>query len=120
MSMETVRVTPGILPPTMRTTPNSPMVWAKDRTMPEIRPAEDSGAITRTNVRSGDAPSVADAAISLESTEENDEANGCTAKGRLYRIDPITRPQNVKARVWPVSEIHQRPSGLRGPSATRT
>src|SRR5215469_11505476 len=120
MSMETVRVTPGMLPPTMRTTPNSPIVWAKDSTVPLIRPADESGAITRMKVRNGDAPSVADAAISLESTEENEAVNGCTAKGRLYRIDPITRPENVKARVWPVSETHQRPSGLRGPRATKT
>src|SRR5215469_4238099 len=99
MSIETVRVTPGMLPPTIRTTPNSPIVWAKDSTVPVISPADESGAITRMNVRSGEAPSVPEAAISLESTEENEVAKGCTAKGRLYRIDPTTRPENVNARV---------------------
>ena len=29
--VEITRVCPGILPPTIRTTPNSPMVWAKLR-----------------------------------------------------------------------------------------
>src|ERR1035438_5119957 len=47
MEMETVRVTPAILPPTMRTTPNSPMVWAKLRMAPVAIPERASGTTTR-------------------------------------------------------------------------
>ena len=52
---------PGMLPPTIRTTPNSPIVWANVRTSAERRPSIDSGSVTRTNVRSGEAPSTAEA-----------------------------------------------------------
>src|SRR4030081_2207997 len=34
-------------------------------------------------------------------------------------MEPITKPAKVKASVWPVRDCHQRPSGLREPSATR-
>src|SRR5207245_11534069 len=61
MSIETVRVTPGMLPPTMSTTPNSPMVWAKLRTTPVTTPAIDNGNVTRTNVASRDIPRVHEA-----------------------------------------------------------
>src|SRR5215472_17731647 len=117
MSMETVRVTPGILPPTIRTTPNSPMVCAKLKATPVISPGSESGTTTRKKVCSGETPSVADAATNLRSTLANDDANGCTAKGKLYKMDPRTSPVKVKASVWPVREIHQRPNGLCGPSA---
>ena len=42
--------------------------------------------------------------------------------GRLKPVDmdPITSPENVNASVCPVSVIHHRPMGLRGPSATKT
>src|SRR6202035_4483790 len=99
MSMETVRVTPGMLPPIMSTTPNSPMVWAKAKTTPVISPGTERGTTTRKNVRDGEAPSVAEAASNLRSTEENAAVKGCTANGRLYRTEPITKPENVKASV---------------------
>src|SRR5229473_6810905 len=47
MSMATVRVTPGMLPPTMSTTPNSPTVWAKLKAVPVINPGTESGSTTR-------------------------------------------------------------------------
>src|SRR3984893_4846843 len=120
MSMETVRVTPGLLSPTMSATLKSPRVWAKLKAMPVINPGTERGSTTRENVRNGEAPRVAEAAISLRSTEEKEAAKGCTAKGRLETIERITKPAKVKARVWPVSDCHQRPNGLREPSATRT
>ena len=52
MEIETVRVTPAMLPPTISTTPNSPMVWAKLRMAPVAMPGSDSGTITRRNVAS--------------------------------------------------------------------
>src|SRR5436305_15178149 len=79
----TVRVTPGIFPPTMSTTPNSPMVCAKDSAAPVTSPGTESGAITRKNVRTEEAPRVAEAAMSLRSTLAKDVEKGCTAKGRL-------------------------------------
>src|SRR5436190_22253927 len=118
--METVRVTPGIFPPTIRTTPNSPIVCAKLNATPVTNPGTDSGRITRKNVLSFEAPNVEDAAINRGSTLANAAAKGCTANGKLYRIDPITRPSNVNASVWPVRDCHHRPSGLRDPIATKT
>ena len=56
-----VRVTPGRLPPTISTTPNSPSVWAKLSTAPARMPSFASGSVMRTKVRQGDAPSIADA-----------------------------------------------------------
>ena len=42
--MERVRVTPGMSPPTMRTTPNSPTVWVKARTVLVRNAARESGS----------------------------------------------------------------------------
>src|SRR5271157_5310967 len=120
MSIEMVRVTPGIFPPTISTTPNSPSVCAKLSVNPVDNPALERGSTTRRNVWIGELPRDAEARSRAESTAPNDEANGCTAKGRLYNNEPITKPSNVKARVCPVSDSHQRPSGLRDPSATST
>src|SRR6266576_392788 len=66
--METVRVTPGMLPPTISTTPNSPMVWAKLSAVPVTRPDIESGRMMWKNVRRRDAPRVADAASKRRST----------------------------------------------------
>src|SRR6267143_499234 len=115
-----VRVTPGILPPTMSTTPNSPSVCAKLSANPVTSPAFERGSTMRRKVCTGEWPSDAEARSRLESTAPNDAANGGTANGRLYNKDPITSPSKVKARVWPVSDFHQLPSGLREPSATST
>ena len=54
-----------------------------DKAAPVTSPGTESGAMTRRKVRSGEAPNVAEAAINLWSTAENDAANGWTAKGRL-------------------------------------
>ena len=102
--METVRVTPGIFPPIISTTPNSPTVCAKLRAIPVTSPGLDSGKTTRQNVRHPEAPKVAEAASRRVSTAANEAAKGCTAKGRLYKIEPITRPAKVNASVWPVSD----------------
>ena len=42
-------------------------------------------------------------------------AIGCTANGRLYRIDARTSASNVKARPWPVHAVQARPRGLCDP-----
>src|ERR1051326_3270062 len=56
MSMETVRVTPGIFPPTISTTPNSPRVCAKLSTAAAITPGIESGRIISRKVRQPPAP----------------------------------------------------------------
>src|SRR5215475_1682547 len=98
-----------MLPPTMSTTPNSPMVCAKLRAIPVIKPEVERGTKTRQKVRNFDAPNTSDADNKRESTDASDDANGCTAKGMLYSTEPITKPSNVNARVCPVSACHQRP-----------
>src|SRR5208337_3407846 len=118
ISIEMVRVTPGMLPPTMSTTPNSPSVCAKLSANPVTSPAFERGSTIRRKVCSGEWPSDAEARSRLESTAPKEAANGCTANGRLYNRDPITRPSKVKAKVWPVSDSHQRPIGLRDSSAS--
>src|SRR5258708_5079408 len=111
---------PGMLPPTISTTPNSPMVWAKLRATPVTTPETDKGKTTRKKVRSREAPNVCEAATNRESTAANEAAKGCTANGKLYRIDPINRPSKVNARVLPVIAYQPRPNGLCAPSATST
>src|ERR1700678_3408259 len=54
-------VTPGIDPPIMRTTPNSPSVWAKPRVSPAAMPRLARGMWTRVQTRQGGAPWAAQA-----------------------------------------------------------
>src|ERR1019366_5742117 len=56
MEIETVRVTPAMLPPTISTAPNSPSVWAKLRMAPVAMPGNESGTITRRKVAARDTP----------------------------------------------------------------
>src|SRR5437763_14136728 len=113
MSIETVLVTPGMLPPTIRTTPNSPMVWAKLSGTPVTSPEIDNGRTIRKKVLNLETPSVCEAAIRRGSTAANEAANGCTADGRLYGIEPITSTTKVNARVCAVLAYHLRPIGQR-------
>src|SRR5229473_3176222 len=76
--METVRVDPGRLPPTMRATPNSPTVCAKLRTMPATIPGRASGTTIRAKVRARDAPRHHAVSIRLRST---------AAKAAAERLD---------------------------------
>ena len=47
-------------------------------------------------------------------------ANGWTAKGRLYRTEATRSPANENTMGPPVIVSYTLPTGLRGPSATRT
>src|SRR5438046_7089023 len=96
MSIETVRVTPARFPPTIRTTPNSPRVWAKLNTAAVTTPGNDNGRITRQNVRKAPAPSTAEASSSLGSTPSNDAISGWTANGKLHSTEARLNP--VKGR----------------------
>src|SRR5215469_10747315 len=120
MLIESVLVTPGILPPTINTTPNSPMVCANVRAVAVMSPGIDKGTTTCQNVRNFETPNTADAAKRRESTAVKEAASGWTVKGRLYKTDPITSPLNVKASGWPVMDCHHLPKGLRCPRASKT
>ena len=117
--METVRVTPGMFPPTINTTPNSPMVCAKLRTNPASNPAHDCGTITRKKVSQEETPSVHAASINFRSTVRKAEAMGCTVKGMLYKVEATTRPSKVNGNPWPTMDAYPRPNGLSGPMSTR-
>lgn len=82
-TMERVRVLPGRLPPSMRTTPNSPTVWAKVRTAEVRMPFFASGRAMRTKAIAGEAPRVAAASSRRWSTPRSAATSGWTAKGRL-------------------------------------
>ena len=118
--MDTVRATPGRLPPTISTTPNSPSVCAKLRTMPVTSPRTESGTTTRRNVASRDTPSDQDASSSRRSTDANSALNGWTANGIEYSTDAISSPSNVNGRPWPTRRAYARPAGLSGPIAIST
>src|SRR5207245_11798562 len=100
-----------MLPPTMSTTPNSPIVWAKLRTTPVTTPAADKGKVTRKNVANRDIPSVHEASTSFGSTDPKADAKGWTANGRLQRTDAKRSPSKVKARDWPTSARYPWPRG---------
>src|ERR1700685_2831466 len=97
MAIETVRVTPARLPPTISTTPNSPNVCAKLSTSAVTTPGTDIGKITRQNVRSASARNTAEAPSSFRSTLSTAATSGCTVNGRLYSTDASTSPGNVNA-----------------------
>ena len=62
-------------PPTISTTPNSPSVCAKLSTMAVTTPGNDSGRITRQNVRMAPAPSTAEASkqFSIDAFERRNQ-----------------------------------------------
>ena len=51
-----MRVTPGMSPPIMSTTPNSPTVWAKVRTAAVRKDMRESGRVMRRKTVQGEAP----------------------------------------------------------------
>src|SRR5256886_17540883 len=118
MSIETVRVTPARFPPTIRTTPNSPSVWAKLNTAAVTTPGNDNGRITRQNVRKAPAPNTAEASSSLGSTPSNEAISGRTANGKLYRTEARISPANQDAKPRANTAIDRFPSGPRGPKGT--
>src|SRR5207248_2879740 len=94
MEIDTVRVTPGMLPPTMRMTPNSPSVWAKLRITPVSTPAHASGRAIRRKVPSRETPRHHDASTKRRSTPANAAENGRTAN-QYARGNPRTNKITV-------------------------
>src|SRR5216683_3552780 len=104
MEIETVRVSPGMFPPTIKTTPNSPTVCAKLKTTPLRMPVQESGTMTRKKVPQRETPRHQDASTRRRSTPANPVMKGRTANGRLYKIEAIKSPGKEKGnRPPPVS-----------------
>src|SRR5660397_211805 len=109
MEMDSVRVRPGMLPPTISTTPNSPTVCANVSTAAVSRPGREGGATPGAAGPSRHAPSTVDASRSRGSTAANAPSRGCTANGRLYSTDATSSPVNENGSVDPVSSNHHLP-----------
>src|ERR1700678_2150757 len=95
--MDNVRVAPGIFPPSISTTPNSPTVWVNASTALVSTERRAIGSTTETNTFHGLAPSPAAASTSPLSTAENPATRGCTAKGKLYSTEPTSNPVKLNA-----------------------
>ena len=123
-AIETVRVTPGRLPPTISTTPNSPTVCAKLRTTPAITPSIDSGSVTRRNVRSRDAPSVAEA--SRSERVDLGERGGDRLHGERQAVEhrrddqPFERERQRRARSSVAPPVGRAGCASPSPSADRS
>src|SRR6266404_364270 len=96
MEIEIVRVSPGMLPPTIKTTPNSPTVCAKLKTTPARMPLQESGTMTRKKVAQRDTPRHQDASTKRRSTPANAAMKGCTANGKVYRMEANKSPGKEK------------------------
>src|SRR5664279_78886 len=87
-----------MLPPIISTTPNSPSVCAKLNTNPVSTPGKPSGNTILQKVRQRDAPSVADASISLWSTDGKSEtASGEGVIPASEWTERTNRNQHIKA-----------------------
>ena len=82
IATESTLVTPGILPPIISTTPNSPTVWAKPRMAPVRNPGRANGTATRQKASQGEARRVAAASMGRSPMAAKALRMGCTTKGR--------------------------------------
>ena len=81
MAMETTRVSPGMLPPIISTTPNSPTVCANVRTQAVTNPRKESGTATVKKASRGRARRLAAASSGPGPTAANAPWSGCTMNG---------------------------------------
>jgi len=58
MAIEATLVSPGMLPPTIRRTPNAPIEWRKTRTAAAAIPPRELGMITLKNAALFDKPRI--------------------------------------------------------------
>jgi len=73
-----------MLPPIIKTTPNSPTVCAKLSTAAVMKPGRASGSATLKKRSSGEAPSEAAASSGRVPMASNARCSGCTANGSEY------------------------------------
>src|ERR1700761_2271960 len=91
-AIEATRVMPGILPPIIRTTPNSPSVWANVSTAAVNRDGLIFGSKTCLNVCHSDFPRVYEACASDRGNCCNADRTGPIINGMLYITDASTNP----------------------------
>ena len=116
--MLSVRVSPGMLPPTISTTPNSPSVCAAVRATPPSRPGHASGNSIRAKVRQLPSPDTQAASRSELGMDAKARWMGCAMKGRLTSTLANSRPSKLNTSLrsrWPAS---QAPAGEPWPSAS--
>jgi hypothetical protein len=119
IAVDMTRVRPGMLPPIIRITPNSPTVWAKPSTAPVRRPGLASGSATVQKARVGEARRVEATSSGRSPTAAKAFRIGCTTNGKDEMIEPMTRPVKVKASVRAPHSDAITPPGPSGPSAIR-
>ena len=111
MAVDMTRVRPGMLPPIIKTTPNSPTVWANPSTAPLRSPGLASGRATVQKARAGEARKVAATSSGRSPTAAKALRIGCTTNGIEARIEAMTRPVKVKARVRGAPKTGDRAAG---------
>ena len=84
---DSTRVAPGMLPPIISTTPNSPIVWANVRTKADKRPGQASGSSIRRKVSQGVMPLTQAASRTSAGKASKARCIGCTANGRLISTE---------------------------------
>ena len=106
MAMAMVCVSPGMLPPTISTTPNSPSVWAKVSTMAETTPGQASGNSMRRSMRRGDMPQHSAASRTSGAIASKARCIGWMAKGRLKTTEATSRPWKEKVSWRPNNDSY--------------
>ena len=118
MAMATVRVSPGMLPPIINTTPNSPRVCTKVSTVADKSPGQASGSSTRHSVCQKESPLTAAASARSRGMASKARWMGCTMKGMLNTTEATTRPVKLKLSCTPKCVASQAPTGEAAPRPT--
>ncbi len=100
MEIDSTRVSPGMLPPIIRMTPNSPSVCAKVSAMAETMPGQASGSSMRRIVSQRDRPLTKAASRTFGGMASNARWIGCTANGRLMISEATRMPAKLNTS-WP-------------------
>ena len=118
MASEATRVTPGMLPPIISTTPNSPTVWAKLSTVPASSAGLMLGSSTRHKVTRRGLPSVSAASVSDAGRPWKPAWIGCTMNGRLKIVEPTTSPAKLNTSCKSKCSTRNRPKKFCGLKAS--
>ena len=113
-----VRVSPGMLPPTISTTPNSPRVWTNVSTQADTTPGQASGSSTRQKVCHALRPLTWQASISGRGMDSNARCMGCTMNGTLNTTEASNKPQKLNASCTPSTCAAHCPSTDCPPTST--
>ena len=92
MEIETVLVSPGMAPPTIRITPNSPRVWANVSTAALVMPRQANGSSIRRKICHLDKPLTSAASRISGLIASKARCIGCMAKGKLTMSEATRIP----------------------------